>query len=86
MTRPTPIALVHAEGDGLSGLVIDKLGDVLSVECFSVGMYQRAEAIVELLAPLVGTKHWLIRAGPATLPQEGFEGAGHRVARAAQRG
>ena len=23
--------LVHAEGDGLSGLVIDKLGDVLSV-------------------------------------------------------
>src|SRR5947208_249747 len=32
--------IVHAEGDGLSGIVIDKLGDVLSVECFSVGMYQ----------------------------------------------
>jgi 23S rRNA (cytosine1962-C5)-methyltransferase len=65
--------LIHAEGDGLSGLVIDKLGDVLSVECFSVGMYQRAAAIVELLAPLVGTKHSLIRGGPATLAQEGFE-------------
>src|SRR5436190_7815334 len=50
--------LIHAEGDGLSGLVIDKLGDVLSVECFSVGMYQRALAIVELLAPLVGTSHY----------------------------
>jgi 23S rRNA (cytosine1962-C5)-methyltransferase len=66
--------VVHAEGDGLSGLVIDKLGDVLSAECFSVGMYQRAEAIVQLLAPMLGTKHWLIRTGPATLPQEGFEG------------
>lgn len=65
--------LIHAEGDGLSGLVADKLGDVLSLECFSIGMYQRAEAIVQLLAPLVGTKHWLIRGGPATLPQEGFE-------------
>lgn len=66
--------VIHAEGDGLSGLIIDKLGDVLSVECFTVGMYQRAEAIVALLAPMVGTKHWLIRTGPATLPQEGFDG------------
>jgi len=65
--------LVHAESDGLSGLVIDKLADVLSVECFTVGMAQRAVAIVELLAPLVGTKHHIIRGGPATLAQEGFE-------------
>src|SRR4051794_39851078 len=43
--------VVHAEGDGLSGLVIDKLGDVLSAECFSFGMYERAGAIMELLAP-----------------------------------
>src|SRR5262245_16247407 len=65
--------LVHAEGDRLSGLVIDKLGDVLSAECFSVGMYQRAAAIVELLKPLVGVQHHLIRGGPATMAQEGFE-------------
>jgi len=66
--------LIHAEGDGLSGLMIDKLGDVLSAECFTVGMYQRAEAIIGLLAPLVGTKHYLIRGGPATFAQEGFDG------------
>src|SRR5687768_10381571 len=66
--------VVHAEADGLSGLVIDKLGDVLSAECFSIGMYQRAEAIVAMLAEILGTKHWLIRTGPATLAQEGFEG------------
>jgi 23S rRNA (cytosine1962-C5)-methyltransferase len=29
--------VIHAEADGLSGLVIDKLGDVLSAECFSLG-------------------------------------------------
>jgi 23S rRNA (cytosine1962-C5)-methyltransferase len=66
--------VVHAEADGLSGLVIDKLGDVLSAECFSLGMYQRSQAIVELLGSLTGAKHWIIRTGPATLSQEGFQG------------
>ncbi|HUE72379.1 MAG TPA: class I SAM-dependent rRNA methyltransferase [Pirellulaceae bacterium] len=66
--------MIHAEADGLPGLVIDKLGEVLSAECFSVGMYERAEALVKLLAPLVETKQSLIRCGPATLSQEGFEG------------
>ncbi|MEX2027628.1 MAG: class I SAM-dependent rRNA methyltransferase, partial [Pirellulaceae bacterium] len=42
--------IIHAEADGLPGLVIDKLGDVLSAECFSVGMFERAQAICELLA------------------------------------
>ncbi len=67
--------LVHAEGDGLSGIVIDKLGDVLSVECFGLGMYQRAEAIVELLAPMMGTKHHYISGSPGMLSQEGIEAA-----------
>ena len=66
--------VIHAEGDGLSGLVIDKLGDVLSAEAFSMGMYQRGEAILKLLAPMVGAKHTLLRTGPATLSQEGFDG------------
>ncbi|MBC7853499.1 MAG: class I SAM-dependent rRNA methyltransferase [Pirellulaceae bacterium] len=66
--------VIHAEGDGLSGLMVDKLGDVLSAEAFSIGMYQRGEAILEMLAPLVGAKHTLLRTGPATLAQEGFDG------------
>jgi 23S rRNA (cytosine1962-C5)-methyltransferase len=66
--------ILHAEADGLPGLVVDKLGDVLSAECFAVGMYQRAEAILERLAPFVGTKHTLVRGSPASLSQEGFEG------------
>ena len=66
--------VIHAEGDGLSGLVIDKLGDVLSAQCFALGMYQRSEAIVKRLAEVLGTKHWLISTGPASVAQEGFEG------------
>lgn len=66
--------VIHAEADGLPGIVVDKLGDVLSAEAFSLGMYQRADEILARLEPLVGTKHRLVRGGPATLPQEGFEG------------
>ena len=64
--------LIHAEADGLSGLVIDRYGDVLSGEAFSLGMYQRAEAILAQLAPLCGTRHTLVRASPQFLSQEGY--------------
>lgn len=65
--------LVHAEADGLSGLVVDKLGDVLSAEVFAYGMWVRAEELVRRLAALCGTKHWLIRSGPQVVSQEGFQ-------------
>jgi 23S rRNA (cytosine1962-C5)-methyltransferase len=65
--------LVHAEADGLSGLVVDRLGDVLSAEAFSLGMYQRAGAILERLALLCGTRHTLLRPSPQFLSQEGYQ-------------
>ncbi|MBI1899859.1 MAG: class I SAM-dependent rRNA methyltransferase [Planctomycetia bacterium] len=65
--------LIHAESDGFSGLVIDRLGDVLSVEAFSLGMYVRAEEIVQRLAAMCGTKHFIVRPGPAFVSQEGYE-------------
>ena len=39
---------VHAEGDGLTGLIVDRFADVLSVEIFSLGMYQRIGPILSL--------------------------------------
>ncbi|QDT53651.1 Ribosomal RNA large subunit methyltransferase I [Caulifigura coniformis] len=66
--------LVHAEADGLPGVTIDKLGSIASLEAFSPGMYQRAEAIAKLAAQAAGCDHWIVRPGPATLEQEGFEG------------
>jgi 23S rRNA (cytosine1962-C5)-methyltransferase len=65
--------LVHAEADGLPGVTIDRLGSVISVETFSLGMFQRAEALAALCAEAAGASHWIVRTGPATREQEGYE-------------
>jgi 23S rRNA (cytosine1962-C5)-methyltransferase len=65
--------VVHAEADGLSGLVVDRLGDVLSAEVYNLGMYQRSTAVLERLASLCGTRHTLVRPSPQFLSQEGRE-------------
>lgn len=65
--------LIHAEADGLSGLVVDRYGDILSAEAFGLGMYQRAQALLDQLAPLCGTRHTLVRCSPQFLSQEGCD-------------
>src|SRR5438132_1194519 len=42
--------LVHSEGDGLSGLVVDRFGSTLVLEFFSAGMYRFRAAIQNALA------------------------------------
>ncbi len=42
--------VVHSEGDGLSGLVVDRFGPILVLEFFSAGMYRFREAIQNALA------------------------------------
>jgi 23S rRNA (cytosine1962-C5)-methyltransferase len=66
--------LIHAEGDGLPGLVVDRYGEVLVAEVFTLGMYQRVRELMARLTTIFGAKHWLVRTGPNTLAQEGFEG------------
>ncbi len=61
--------LIHAEGDGLSGIVVDKLGDVLSAEAFSLGMYQRSADLLKRLRPskrIRARARGSCRPGPAT--------------------
>ena len=41
--------VVHAEGDGLSGLVVDRYADLLVVEFFSAGMFRHREWIYAAL-------------------------------------
>jgi 23S rRNA (cytosine1962-C5)-methyltransferase len=64
--------VVHAEADGLPGLVIDRYGDVLSAEVFSLGMYQRSRALVARLGEMLGTRHSLIQVPVQAHGQEGF--------------
>ena len=44
--------LVHSEGDGLSGLVIDRYADLLVVEYFAAGMWRLRHAIADALRAL----------------------------------
>ncbi len=63
--------VIHAEADGLSGIVVDRLGDVLSAEAFSLGMYQRGMDLLQRLAPLCDARHLVLRGSPQFLSQEG---------------
>lgn len=46
------LRLVHGEGDGLSGLVVDRYGDVLSVQFLTLGMDRRRELLLPVLVEL----------------------------------
>ncbi|MEZ6128402.1 MAG: class I SAM-dependent rRNA methyltransferase [Planctomycetaceae bacterium] len=65
--------VVHAEADGLPGLVIDRFGDVLSAEAFSLGMYRRSATILQRLAVQLGTTHTIVQTSPMFSSQEGFD-------------
>lgn len=47
--------LINSDGDGLSGLTIDRYGDVLFCEVTSLGMFQRLPKWLPLLHELAGT-------------------------------
>jgi 23S rRNA (cytosine1962-C5)-methyltransferase len=48
--------LINSDGDGLSGLTIDRYGDVLFCEIYSLGIAQRLPSWLPLLHELAGTK------------------------------
>lgn len=64
--------IVHAESDGFPGLVIDRYGDTLSAEAFSVGMFQRGPELLQRLAARLGARHTIVQPSPQSLAQEGF--------------
>lgn len=48
--------LVHGEGDGLSGLVVDYYNGTVVFQAHSVGMYLMKDAIAQILIDLLGDK------------------------------
>jgi 23S rRNA (cytosine1962-C5)-methyltransferase len=49
--------IVHAEGDGFPGLLIDRYSNVLAAECHSRGSANLFEAILPALHDVLGTSH-----------------------------
>lgn len=55
-TATTVYRLVHGEGDGLPGLIIDIYGDTAVIQCHSLGMYLTRKIIAECLKKIFGDK------------------------------
>ncbi len=54
--RTTCYRLVHGEGDGLPGLVVDIYGTTAVVQCHSVGMYRSRQQIADALCAVYGER------------------------------
>ena len=73
----TGYRVVHAEGDGVPGLIVDRLGDVLVVQILTLGMKDREAMILEALGSVFEPKAIIDRTPPGAAKAEGFtEGKG----------
>ncbi len=79
--------LVHAEGDHLPGLVIDRFGDTLTVQIGTAGMEKQRDLILAALDQLLSPATVILRADAPSRALEGLEsyvetvkGSGHRIA------
>ncbi len=70
-TRSNAYRLIHGEGDGLPGLVIDKFADVLVVEPFSAGYIPFADTLFTILKELYPNATVCFRPDQKTEKQEG---------------
>lgn len=76
----TGYRLVHAEGDGLPGLIVDVLTDVAVVQLLTLGMKRREEEVFAQIARVTGVRTVIEVASEKAASREGFE-ATTRVAR-----
>ena len=64
--------VVHSDGDALSGLVVDKYADVLSISVHSLGMAQRLPRWLPHLHARLGTKRVRVEIDERALRHEGI--------------
>lgn len=65
--------LVHDHGDGLPGLVVDRYGDCIVLEFYSLGMYKASARIEKALKVHYPNARFFHRASPHTQSMEGFD-------------
>jgi 23S rRNA (cytosine1962-C5)-methyltransferase len=69
----TGFRAIHAEGDGLPGLIVDGYGDVIAVQLGTIGMKQRQAAIVDALVASFRPRTVIDRTSAQVAKAEGFE-------------
>jgi 23S rRNA (cytosine1962-C5)-methyltransferase len=67
------LRLIHAEGDGLPGLIVDRYGDALAVQLGTIGMKQREALVHEALSAVIAPRTILDRTSAQMAKMEGFE-------------
>jgi 23S rRNA (cytosine1962-C5)-methyltransferase len=77
--------VVHSEGDGLSGLVVDRYDDLLVVEFFSAGMFRHREWIYAALREHFPGCRFHSFADEHVQKQESFDYRGHSPGHASRR-
>lgn len=65
--------LVFSEGDGLSGLTVDRYGPYLSVQLTSLALARRREALLDALERLIEPRGIVLRTEKGILEEEGLE-------------
>ncbi len=56
--------VIHSDGDGLSGLVVDRYADILSIEATTLGVWHRLRRWLPLLHAELGARHHRIHIDP----------------------
>jgi len=64
--------VISSDGDGLSGLVVDRYSDVLSIEVTTLGVWRRLSRWLPKLHAALGTKQHLIEVDPDIARIEGM--------------
>ena len=70
--RTTAYRLVYAEADRLPGLIVDRYGNFLVVQCLTLGIERRRETIVEILGRILAPAGIYERSDVDVREQEGL--------------
>jgi 23S rRNA (cytosine1962-C5)-methyltransferase len=73
MTDNHACRLINSEGDGLSGLTVDKYGGYLAVQFTSLALYLHSEAIISCLVAQLSPLGIILRTEQDMLKEEGLE-------------
>jgi 23S rRNA (cytosine1962-C5)-methyltransferase len=76
MPQASSLRVVNAESDFLSGLIVDKYGDILVMQITSLGMEKRKSMLVDVLKKVFSPKAILERADMASRRLEGLSSEG----------
>ena len=69
----TAYRLINAEADGLPGLVVDKYGDYLVIQCLTLGIDRRKEMITAVLAEILHPTGIIERSDANVRAKEGLD-------------